>query len=107
MQIFNLFHRIIAGIAVLTTFGILVHDTKFDEAIALAVPVATITAGLGSHALDFGGNSHTHVERASMAQAFSGIPRLQARDDHRRYLPKYAGRQSDFFGGSRILWPNI
>lgn len=76
--------------AIVVTFGVLVHDTKLDEAVAIALPIAAITFGLGTHLDSFGDNAHTHVERASMAQAFSGIPRIQVRDDHRRYyLPKH------------------
>ena len=102
-----LLQRIVISLAVVTSFGILLHDTKFDEAVALAVPVATITIGIGLHALDSGDSAHTHVERASVAQMVSGIPRVQARDDHRRYIiPKHSSRNT-FFGSNGILWPSV
>ena len=103
-----LYQRFLICFAVLTTVGILVHDTKFDEAVALALPVATISFAFGTHLDGLGDNAHTHVERASMAQAFAGIPRVQARDDHRRYyLPKSISRSSGHFGSSSILWPHV
>lgn len=103
----SLFQRLLVSLAVMTAFGILVHDTKLDEAVVLALPVATATFGL-AHAFDSGDSAHTHVERASLSHAFSGIPRVQARDDHRRYyVPKQFGRNTDYLGGSRILWPSV
>jgi hypothetical protein len=108
MFITPLFQRIIIGFAAFTALGVLVHDTKFDQAVALALPVATITIGIGAHALDFGDSAHTHVEKASFAHAFAGTPRIQPRDDHRRYLmSKSFSRSTDNFGGSQILWPSI
>ena len=84
--------RIIIGLALITTAGILVHDTKFDKAFALALPFAATVASL-SHGADLSGNAHTHVERVSVSQLNSSMPRAQARDDHRRYLlPKHATR---------------
>lgn len=99
--------RTLLAIGVIITLGILVHDTKFDQAVTLALPVAVATFGLGAHALEHGAdNSHTHVERASLQHAFAGIPRVQARDDHRKYgMSKYFGRNS-YFGGSCIIWPS-
>ena len=99
--------RIFIGIGVIVTLGILVHDTKFDQAIALTVPVAVATFGLSAHAMDHGADSsHTHVERASLQHAFAGIPRIQARDDHRKYnASKYFGR-NNYFGGTGIIWPS-
>lgn len=103
-----LLQRTLIGIGVIIALGILVHDTKFDQAVALSLPVAVATFGLGAHVLDHGDSgSHTHVERASLQHAFSGIPRVQARDDHRKYdIAKYFGRNS-YFGGSGVIWPNI
>lgn len=99
--------RIFLGLGVIVAFGILIHDTKFDKAVALAVPVATVALGLGSHALDMAGNAHTHVERATLSSAFAGIPRVKPRDDYRYYnLQKYFGRNSNF-GGSTFAWPSV
>ena len=104
----SLLQRTIISLAIVTSFGILVHDTKFDKAIALAVPIAAITVGVGLHALDSADSAHTHVERASVSHPFGGNPRIQARDDHRRYLiPKQSGRSNTFFGSCGILWPSV
>ena len=90
---FTLTQRILITLAVVTTVGVLLHDTKFDKAFALALPVVTIGVGISTHAIDFGGSAHTHVERVSIEKANSmtnGLPRVQVRDDHRRYqLPKH------------------
>ncbi|USN96540.1 MAG: hypothetical protein H6797_05765 [Candidatus Nomurabacteria bacterium] len=107
MLITSLLQRIIISLAIVTAFGILVHDTKFDEAVALAVPVGTITIGIGLHALDSGDSAHTHVERASITQPFSGNPRIQARDDHRRYIISKHSSRNSFFGSNGILWPSV
>jgi len=107
MFISPLFQRIAISFAAITALGILVHDTKFDEAVALALPVTAITLGLGVHAFD-GDSAHTHVERASVAHQYSGIPRIQPRDDHRKYyLSKRLGGTVDEFGGATVLWPSI
>lgn len=104
----HLLQRTVIGLAVYTVLGILVHDTKFDQAVTLALPVATITLGIGAHAMDFGDSAHTHVEKASLAHAFAGTPRVQPRNDHKRYLlSKSMSRTTDNFGGSQILWPSV
>lgn len=100
----SLLHRTLIALAVVTMFGILVHDTKFDKAVALALPVAASILGASSHAIDFGGNAHTHVERVSLGSAFTAIPRLQPRDDHRHVLiPKTQNRKNTPFGDSLIF----
>ena len=101
--------RSLTGVAIVTSLGILLHDTKFDEAVSLALPVVAVTVGVGlHHAIDSSESAHTHVERVSVAQKAGGIPRTQARDDHRRYLvPKYSSRTSPFNGMGSILWPNV
>ncbi|MCA9335006.1 hypothetical protein KC953_02580 [Candidatus Saccharibacteria bacterium] len=104
-----LFEKIVIGFALVTSLGILLHDTKFDEAVALAVPVIAVTVGAGlHHAIDSSDSAHTHVERVSVAQHFSGMPRAQARDDHRKYLmPKYTARNNPFLSSAGVVWPNV
>ncbi len=99
--------RTLLTIGVIITLGILVHDTKFDRAVTLALPIAAATFGIGTFALEHGADhSHTHVERASLQHAFAGIPRAQARDDHRKYgASKHFGR-NNYLGGNGIIWPS-
>lgn len=104
----TLLQRIFIGMGVITAMGILVHDTKFDQAVSLALPVTAVGFGLSSHVFDSSDNAHTHVERASSSQVFAGIPRIQSRDDRWSYsLPKCFSRGNLYFGGSRILWPSV
>lgn len=97
--------RIFIGLGVIAALGILIHDTKFDKALALALPVASVTFGLGSQALDLGGTSHTHVERASLSHVFTGMPRVQPRDDRGYNFGKYFGR-NNYFGSGGVVWPH-
>jgi hypothetical protein len=105
----QLLQQLFVLLAVVTSMGTLVHDTKFDRAFQLSVPLSTISTNLTSH-LDSLNDAaaHTHVEHTSVSQIFGGIPRIQAKDDHRKYnLSRYLTRGSDAFGGSRILWPSV
>ncbi len=80
--------RLIISFAVLVTFGVLVHDTKMDQAaaLALALPVVGLTIGAHTTGIHDSGTDHTHVERASLNHLATGNSRVQARDDHRRYI---------------------
>ena len=85
----TLLQRTIISLAVITVFGILVHDTKFDQAatVALAIPIG-MTLSL-AHAPELKSEGHTHVERVSVDKAVhfvNGMPKIQARNDHRKYL---------------------
>lgn len=106
MAFSKVINRIFISVGIVVALGILIHDTKFDKAVALAIPVATVALGL-SHSLDFGGNAHTHVERATLSHAFSAIPKVRPRDDFRHYdLQKYFGRNGAF-NGSNVIWPSV
>lgn len=81
--------RTTISLAVITVFGILIHDTKFDQAtaVALAVPIG-LTLSL-AHVGELKGDAHTHVERVSAektVQFVNGMPKIQPRNDHRKYL---------------------
>lgn len=81
--------RITISFALITVFGILVHDTKFDQAatVALAIPIG-MTLSL-AHAPELKGEGHTHVERMSFEKTVhfvNGMPKIQPRNDHRKYL---------------------
>jgi hypothetical protein len=103
----DLIQRFFVFLAILTSVGTLVHDTKLNKAYALSVPIASINFSSHLESLK-DGTSHAHVESASAAQIFEGNPRIQARDDHRKYYwPKYMGRSTAFGSGSNILWPSV
>lgn len=93
-----------------TTFGVLVHDTRIDRAttVALALPAAFATfAAVDSMAKS--GDQHLHVERVSasghLASIQLSVPRIQPRDDDRRYVQskKIAFGSMD----SGYIWPSI
>lgn len=108
MNISKLFHRTVIGLACFSSLGVLVHDTKFDKAVSLALPAVTVSAGIGARSFDGLDNAHTHVERVSWVKSVSAMPRIQPRDDQRRfYLQKNLSRTNSLFGGSRIFWPSV
>lgn len=105
----TLFNPFIITFTLATTTGVLVHDTQLDRAamFALATPIAIIGyAGIDNAIKN--GDSHTHVERVSapkhIAAFRTNLPRLQPRDDDRRYLQN----KKIYFGGadSTGLWPS-
>lgn len=92
------------------TFGVLIHDTQIDRATttALALPSALATfAAVDS--LMKSTDQHTHVERVSMpghlANLKMSVPRIQPRDDDRRYIQskKVAFGSMD----SGYIWPSV
>lgn len=88
MFISSLVQRTLITMAVLTSFGVLVHDTKLDQAatLALALPVGLVVL---AQIPTLHSEGHTHVERVSFdksAHLTSGTPRVQPRDDHRKYV---------------------
>jgi hypothetical protein len=95
---------------VVATFGVLVHDTQVDRAttVALALPTAFATfAAIDTMAKST--DQHVHVERASAPKQLGSlqlsIPRIQPRDDERRYIQskKIAFGSMD----SGIIWPSV
>lgn len=109
MHLTSLTQKTLISLAAITTIGVLVHDTKIDQAAALAL---TVPFGLGvamAAAPSLHSEGHTHAERGSYGKTtVMGMPRIQPRNDHRRYtLTKKLTRTDDFFGGTRVTWPNI
>jgi len=83
-----LINRIAITVAIVTTLGIVLHDTKFDKAatLALSLPAMALSLGAAAHLPSLQGEAHTHVERAAFdksARATQGVP---PRDDTRKYL---------------------
>lgn len=83
-----LINRIAITIAILTTLGILLHDTKFDKAttLALSLPAMSLALGAVAHVPNLQGESHTHVERAAFDKSARVVNSVPPRDDHRKYL---------------------
>lgn len=112
-------NRVAVALTCFIALGILLHDTKFDKAITAAfAPVIVATASLGAQAVKLRDNSrdntlrdaasHTHVERVHLNHAFANSPRIQPRDDMRKYFSSRKMNQgNDFFGGARIIWPSV
>lgn len=108
-HITEVINRVAIGLACFITLGILVHDTKFDKAVSLALPFSAVTFGFAaSQAFDQRDGAHTHVERVHLNHALSHMPRTKPRKSDRKYLlNKGMSQDSDQFGGSRILWPSV
>ncbi len=77
--------RSLVGFALLVGFGVLVHDTKIDQATALAL---ALPAGIALASVAMPHNEgHTHAERGAYGKTtVLGMPRVQPRDDHRKYV---------------------
>lgn len=99
--------KFFVGLAVLTSMGTLLHDTKLNKAYEVA-PISHISINVASNLESLSdAASHTHVERVSSPQVFEGVPRMQPRDDNRRYYtPKRLSRSNPFFGNSNIFVPS-
>ncbi|MFZ2125991.1 MAG: hypothetical protein WAV04_00565 [Candidatus Microsaccharimonas sp.] len=94
---------------VTTTFGVLVHDTQLDRAALAAVVPVSFASFAAIDSVLKSGESHVHVERVhgpnTLATLRSTVPRVQPRDDDRRYIQSkkvYLGT-----AGSSYLWPSV
>lgn len=78
------------AITLSTMFGVLIHDTKFDQftTTLLAVPAIMATYEGVAGAIKMG-DPHTHTERVSISQLGRSVtmqnPRVQPRDDNKKY----------------------
>jgi len=95
----------------ITTFGILMHDTKTDHAALLAIAVPGSTAHFISANSITKSNDHVHVEKASLGSQNRAIslrlnsPRMQIRDDSHQYVQS---KKSMYAGGDGMtLWPSV
>lgn len=56
-------------VALITVFGIAVHDTKIDTMTKLAIALPAVMASFeGAHTLLHSGEAHTHVEKVSVSE---------------------------------------
>lgn len=93
---------------VVTTFGVLAHDTQLDRMSAIAI---TAPAALAMYVVAdaIKSSEHLHVEKISMNSQVGSfrinVPRTQARNDDRKYVQV----KRSVYGGtdSHGLWPSI
>jgi hypothetical protein len=103
-------NTLLIGFTLATTLGVVLHDTQLDRAatVAVALPAAIASVVAVDSSLK-SSDSHIHVERASAPKHVAGLrstlPRLQPRDDDRRYQLQ----KKVYFGGSEVptLWPSV
>ncbi len=101
-----LFQRIVMSSIALAVIGILVHDTKFDQALKVALPAAAVSFAAGMAMLEMS-DPHTHSERGSLGRGSgNGMPRLMPPDDRKRQLAKRHAKSGDDVGMGGIIWPN-
>jgi hypothetical protein len=101
-----LLQQLFIGMAIMTSMGTLVQDTKLNKAMELTVPLSNVSVNITSHldGLNEAASSHSHIERTSVTQELAGIPRVQARDDHRRYIvSKHAPRSNAHLGDTQTV----
>jgi hypothetical protein len=105
----NFLQHLFVSLAVLTSMGTLVHDTRVSRAYAAVTPIETMGTNVASNLESLNeAAGHNHIERPMLDQAASATPRAQARDDHRKYLlARTQGKNTDFTGGSTLLWPSV
>ena len=105
----SLLHQLLISLVVMTSTGTLVQDTKLNKALEVTAPLSNLSVNISSHldGLNEAASAHTHVEQPSISQQFAGVPKVQARDDHRRYIvAKYIAKNKTASGDSQILWPS-
>lgn len=104
-------NRVAIALTCFIALGILVHDTKFDKAVTvgLAMPVAVGSVGYGAQAVNLHDSmAHTHVERVHLNHVFASMPRVQTRNDMKKYLsPRQSTQNGNLFNGGGVLWPSI
>ena len=103
----TLLQRIAMISITLAVIGILVHDTKFDQAVKIALPMtAALSFGLGMAMLEMS-DPHTHSERGSLNRAQShGLPRVLPPNDRRRHINQRRTAHGSDIGIGGIIWPN-
>lgn len=93
-----------------TMFGVVVHDTHIDRATTIAVAIPAIVASAGALDKVINASDHTHVERVAFskhnAPLRAALPKVQPRDDDRRYIVQ----KKVFLSGGNdrsYLWPSV
>ncbi|MEO5950716.1 MAG: hypothetical protein ABIQ04_04685 [Candidatus Saccharimonadales bacterium] len=96
----TLFNQFAVILSLFTATGIALHDTKIDKAFVTTTNIPSISRVNVESAMTAvvrASEPHTHVERASVAQAIheiqGGAPRIHPREDSRKHVtPKNVPR---------------
>lgn len=90
-----------------TTFGVVMHDTQIDKATNFALNPVQYTNYSAREATAKSGD-HVHVDRFAVPSkgipVGSALPKIQPRDDDRRYIQSKRSALSD--GDTVRLWPS-
>ena len=94
---------------VTATFGVLVHDTQIDRATTVALTAPAAFASFAAVDVLTKSSEHVHVERASMPKHMAALratlPRIQPRDDDRRYVQS---KKLNFTASNgSYIWPSV
>ena len=105
----NFLQHIFVSLAVLTSMGTLVHDTRLNKAYEVSAPIENLSVNITSNLESLSeATGHNHIEQPVLEQALASNPRIQVRDDHRKYIvARTTGKNSDFAGGSQLIWPSV
>lgn len=108
----NMFEKIINPAAILialvTTAGVIIHDTQVDRATTMALTLPSLLASYAVVDLAVkSSDPHTHVERISGPKHHhlrATVPRVVPRDDDKRHIAtKKVGLAHD----DLALWPSV
>ena len=92
-----------------TAFGVLAHDTQVDQAAVVAMAAPAALAGFALADMASKSNEHVHVEKVSVGSHINAarvyVPKIQPRDDDRRYIQ--TKKQAFYAGGGTSLWPSV
>jgi hypothetical protein len=104
MTITSIVQKTAITLALLTTLGILVHDTKFEKVVSLFIAVPAALASLSGAIPKLASEGHNHVERVSLANAVrdlhNGTPKIQPRNDAKKFhLQKKVSKGAHSFDG--------
>lgn len=107
---YQLFQQLLPLLITLTTgTGVLLHDSRFDRATALAVPVPFSTEDVSDLAMMLR-DQHVHTERVVVAGAAQGLtisePSIGPRNtDDKKYIA--SKKLSINSSGSEYVWPSV
>jgi len=105
----NLVNPILIVFTFATAFGVLTHDTKIDQATAVAVAAPVVAASMAAIDTVIKSSEHTHVEKFAMRSSVGAfqtdMPRTQPRDDSRRYVVSKKVMVGN--DNSSSLWPSV
>lgn len=107
---YQLLQQLLPLLITLTTgTGVLLHDSRFDRATALAVPIPFSTEDVSDLAMMLR-DQHVHTERVSVGAAAQGLsiadPSIGPRtSDDKKYIT--SKKLTINSSGSEYIWPSI